>query len=329
MEQQFVLRLPERLRNMDTKDFRLLRTSHSEVVLHVKDESYSGIICRLPTIVESQKYIDNKLYKIADISTLVVIYENNDFSLEDEIRKYECSGLTPPMGYAKERRFNTTAIGTEEVEKIERKVAELLREDSNAIKVEVITNEKDSSDVDLDIFAAEIENDASASRETRSPSGLQTGPVPPKDEAPSSRLPYNEPYDGKMKSNPQNTHARRKSGPDKDADQWHQAKTPDPSIPGKAALVSEAYLQETNSTAAQNASLSHTSLHHHTFHEERQPHQQIRDKVHPALIELENKIKEKQDMLDRAVNPILKKRFEQSLGELKAEHEKKKNELAR
>lgn len=341
MEQQFILRLPERLRSMDSRDFKLSRISHREVVLHVKDKVYPGIVCRLPTIVESQKYIDNKLYKIADISTLVVIYENNDFSLEDEIYKHECSGLTPPMSYAKERRFSTATIRTEEVEEIERKVAELLREDSNAIKVEVITNEKDSSDVDLDILAAEIENDMSVSREAQSSDVLLDNPAlthqaPIKSCEPHASKSRDEQHphtQSGLDSKPQGDQTRKRPVVDKTMVIPHPA-----DVLGSVTTNKDATLGEVLSSQDRTGV---STVPRHTYNqpqtpesppqvlsvrtEEESSHHQSKAK-HPEIIELENKIREKQEMVAKAVNPILKKRFEQSLSELKSEYEKKKKE---
>jgi transcription initiation factor TFIID subunit 7 len=99
-----------------------------------------------------------KLYKIADISTLIVIYENKNFNIEEEILRLESSGLTPPMTYVKERRFAKNSVRTEEVEKIEAKVNNLLLKDSKAVKVEIVSNEKESNETDLDMLAAETEN---------------------------------------------------------------------------------------------------------------------------------------------------------------------------
>lgn len=167
MEQQFILRLPEKFQHSDPKDFKLVKISKNQVKFYVKDKEYPGIICRIPTIIETQKSIDNKLYKIADLSTLVVIYEDVNFNFEEEIKKHESCGLTPPMQYVKERRFNlTNAIRAEDIEEIERKVAELLAEDSKAFKVETFTNEKESSDVDIELFAAEIENELPQPKDT-------------------------------------------------------------------------------------------------------------------------------------------------------------------
>jgi len=155
MEQQFILRLPESLKTVKPTECRLIKSDEREMRFMVGETSYPAVMYKLPTIVETQKVVDNKLYKIADLSTLVVVYENSSFDLQEEIRKHESSGLTPPMYNARERRFAKTTVRTEDVEMIEKKVAELLRADSKALKVEIVTNEE----TDIDMLAAEIENE--------------------------------------------------------------------------------------------------------------------------------------------------------------------------
>lgn len=159
MEQQFILRLPDSLKDFNPKECKMVKVNQREVNFITGGRTYPGIICRIPTIVESQKIVDNKLYKIADISTLVVIYEEKSFDVDEEIWKHESSGLTPPMAHVRERRFSKTSVKTEEVEKIERKVADMLKADSKAIKVDVMMN--DSMDAEIDVLAAEIENELS------------------------------------------------------------------------------------------------------------------------------------------------------------------------
>lgn len=345
MEQQFILRLPERLRSMDARDFRLSRINHREVALHVRDKTYPGIVCRLPTIVESQKYIDNKLYKIADVSTLVIIYENGDFVLEDEIRRHECSGLTPPMSYAKERRFSTTTIRTEEVEEIERKVAELLREDSMAVKVEVVTNEKDSSEVDLDILAAEIENSMSTSKEVQNLDTPQDRPASSAHQVPVGGSAYGELLGVKLRDQQpsQVQHVLDNKPQDSQIYGKLMAEKAVPIQQPAGVLGEVTAANKTLSSCEASPSLqdlqgvspaqNYVRDEPQTFRpslddkEEMFLQHQAEIKARPELIELENKIREKQEMLSRSVNPILKKRFEQSLRELKSEYEKKSREL--
>lgn len=220
MQQQFILRLPEALKGVKPGECRLVKSSEREVCFMVGETPYPGVIYRLPTIVETQKVVDNKLYKIADLSTLIVVYEDSSFDLQEEIQKYESSGLTPPMHNARERRFTKTTVRTEDVEMIERKVVELLRADSKALKVEIVTSEE----TDIDVLAAEIENELA--------------------EKPAEAVPAPEPVE----------------------------------VPA------------------------------------------------PEEDELLEKIREKQEQVDKAVNPILKKRFEQALASLKEEYARKRGD---
>lgn len=219
MEQQFILRLPEALRSVNPSECKLIKCGEQQVGFVVGDKTYPGRIYRLPTIVETQKMVDNKVYKIADVSTLIVIYMDNNIDEALETEKYESSGLTPPMSSARERMFTRTAVRTEDVEKIERKVAELLRADSKALKVEIVSSEE----TDIDVLAAEIENEL-------------------------------------------------------------------------AEAVLSPVISVTDTV------------------------------VPPELVELEQRIREKQEQVEKAVNPILKRRFEQALDSLKDEYERKRRE---
>ncbi|KAM0680441.1 hypothetical protein GINT2_001501 [Glugoides intestinalis] len=268
MEEQFIIRLPEVLKNINIKNAKLNKINQKEVTLVAEDKSYPGIICKLPTIIESQKIVDNKLYKIADISTLVVIFEDNSFNLEQELFKHEASGLTPPMAYVKETRFVKTTVRTEEVERIERKVAELLQADARALKVEIV-NEKDSTETEIDLLAAELENELTAKS-----SHIGEQQLAKKHES--------------IHDITVNTTNKKKAG---ELDDFNVMETP------------EAYKKK-------NDVLDELEL--------------IADIKNPELVELEEKIREKQDQFNKAVNPILKKRFEQALETLKAEYEKKK-----
>lgn len=287
MEQEFILRLPEALRNVNPKDCKLVKTSQKEISFMVGEKTYPGILCRLPTIVESQKVVDNKLYKIADISTLVVVYEDSSFDVEDEIFKHESSGLTPPMYYARERMFAKTAVRTEDVERIERRVAELLKEDSKALKVEVSMGERDSTETDIDVLAAEIESELTSSKST-----VVEGPK---------------------------AHAR------KEEDIPETAK----SRKGTEGTRLAEQAKQSGTTVAQNEPMG-TPKPDRAYESRTKAIDTASDFLKSSeCLELEQKIREKQEQFDKAVNPILKKRFEQALETLKAEHQKKLEERKR
>lgn len=160
MEQQFILRLHESIRHVvDLKDATIDMRDGRSVVLTHNSKKYPGIVARLPCIVESQKSMDNRQhYKVADISTLVVVYPHDGFDFDKEREMHELSGLSPPLRYVKARRFRKKSSKTEYVEEIERKVSELLEKDMRARSVEVFTRDEKEISEDLDILAAEIEN---------------------------------------------------------------------------------------------------------------------------------------------------------------------------
>ncbi|ELA42238.1 uncharacterized protein VICG_00637 [Vittaforma corneae ATCC 50505] len=296
MEQEFILRLPETLRNVNPKDCKLVKTSQKEVNFMVGARTYPGIICKLPTIVESQKVVDNKLYKIADISALVVVYEDSNFNVDDEICKYESSGLTPPMYYARERRFAKTAVRTEDVERIERKVAELLKADSKALKVEVAMSEKDSTEADIDMLAAEIESELISFKSTAA-------------EVPKAQA-RTEENALEVAGNGREAEGTGTSEHSKGV--FEQQVKPSGIIRDKSMRsVEPANIDESPTKPEQHAKLNDSKS------------ELLKS---PEILELEQKIKEKQEQFDRAVNPILKKRFEQALETLNAEYQRKLEE---
>ncbi|KAL6121012.1 hypothetical protein NUSPORA_02141 [Nucleospora cyclopteri] len=167
MESQFILRLPENLQNANLTDAKLTKISKNKVVIEIKNKKYEGVISRPPTVIESQKILDGKLYKIANISGLIVITdeisENGEKEKSDNqtelLSVLNKSGITPPMKYAKDRRFKKTSVKIEVVEEIERLVNDLLAEDAKALKVEIIRQEDQEMDEMVAEIAAEIENE--------------------------------------------------------------------------------------------------------------------------------------------------------------------------
>jgi len=321
MEQQFILRLPENLRNSDPKDFKMVKKTQKEISFYIKDKEYPGIICKLPTIIETQKCIDNKLYKIADLSTLVVVYEDDKFVVEDEIKKHESSGLTPPMNFVKERKFSSVCtIRTEEIEEIERKVAELLLEDSKAMKVEILTNEKDSSDVDLDLFAAEIENDLPVQKKAESVVNNKI--------AKSGKAEV-----GKRKDSTADVSARSFGDETEESDSLHKNihmkdETQDlhQSHLNVNELANNIGMEEIS--AIRNEGTDYTIGYSAESIVVPSGISEVENANQDSiLLDLENKIAEKQELYNKAVNPILKKRFEHAISELKASYEQRKKEI--
>lgn len=163
MEQQFILRIPESLRaNLDKS--KLSKINDKQIELEIENTIYKGIICKLPTILETHQIVDNKLYKSADISALIVILPDapNNEEINKEIEKNEINGLSKPMLEIKRKRPKETAK-KEEYEEIEQRVAELLREDARAMKVEILEEE---IECEIEMLAAEIESGLPVRNET-------------------------------------------------------------------------------------------------------------------------------------------------------------------
>lgn len=193
-----------------------------------------------------------------------------------EISKIENSGITPPMGCVRERRYKPNSVRTEIVEEIEKKVSELLKEDARAIKVEIVDEETDSKDIDD--FAAEIENELPA-LSTKVPTSFDIvnlsteKTIEPKKTAVKLSLESSQPI---VKD-----HIKRPESPINKIETEIKA----------AIEIAQA------------------------------------EPIDSELLEIQNKIKEKEDLLAKALNPILKKRFEQAISELRKEYERKKKRL--
>ncbi|OQS53715.1 hypothetical protein EHP00_735 [Ecytonucleospora hepatopenaei] len=84
MEQQFVLRLPQELQHINLEECELEKLDDINVNLIYKNKIYHGLIHRPPTVIESHKVIDNKLYKISDISAIIRIYCDNEINVLNE-----------------------------------------------------------------------------------------------------------------------------------------------------------------------------------------------------------------------------------------------------
>lgn len=342
MEKQFILRLPDCLKSADPKDIKLVKLGNREVSFNHRNISYPGLIFKLPTIVESQKIVENKLYKISDISTLVVIYENKNFNVEEEVFKYESSGLTPPMAYVKERRFVRNSARCEEVEKIEKKVAALVAEDLKALKVEIINHEKESTSTDLDMFAAELENELAGSLQSEGKKAVSMPDFSIDSNEYSNRqvsVPKTPAVENSLKSQPEKADLKGKATPEitisnptsaienkgMDSLSISSSETPSikiPSIVQKVELSSSTADLDGFSASPIIPAVQPTPTPQMVQEAVNTPTAVQKPAISAELQELETKIREKQDQFDKAVNPIIKKRFEQALNVLKAEYEK-------
>ena len=148
MENQFILRLPSTMTNVDLNEATLQKINNNTVVFKYKNKEYRGFIYRPPTVIESHKVIDGKIYKISDIQSIIRIVTDDEIN---RIEDYET--LTPPMKYCKERRFKKEECRLELVEEVEKEVRRLLEEDSKAVKVEIV----EQMDEEIDEIAADLE----------------------------------------------------------------------------------------------------------------------------------------------------------------------------
>ncbi|ORD94876.1 hypothetical protein ECANGB1_2068 [Enterospora canceri] len=135
---------------MDLSACKLKKINSTSVELVYKNKVYTGVIERPPTVIESQKIIENKMYKIADISGIVRIFSNKE---EMSNRAGEEEVLTPPMRWCRERRFRKYEMRMKKVVEVEKQLAKLLEEDAKAVKVELIHQEEE----ELDEIAADLE----------------------------------------------------------------------------------------------------------------------------------------------------------------------------
>lgn len=263
MEQQFILRLPEQLQNADLSNAQLEFLSERDVRLHIDDDVFPGAVCRLPTIVESHRCSDNKLFKVADIGTLVLICPPGaDVAAEAE--RAEQHGLTPPMAHALARRMRASAARTELFSQTEQEVQRLLQEDAKAVSVEIITGDEPEDEIDQ--LAAAIENDVIG--DYNSAGSSVPRPAQSKSISEGADAPRTASQGGAFEAAQPNGNNLAEMGGKEDV-------------------------------SAQPVA--------------------VRAENSEELKELNARISERQSLLEKAVNPILKKRFSQMLAELEEE----------
>ena len=122
---------------------RVFDTSGRRSMLIVKGTKYAAAMVDLPCIIEGMKTWNSKDFiKSMDICQMMLVLgrcqneaEARDYPLPPEIdHNYQYAhGITPPMQYVRKRRFGRTRRArVDEIEKRERKLAELLRADDAA-----------------------------------------------------------------------------------------------------------------------------------------------------------------------------------------------------
>ena len=120
-------------------------------VFHIGTQLYAAKLVDMPTVSESYKTLDNKqIFKIADISQMLLVERpiaheaeamesgapasgvRSSFNIDDFIYPH---GITPPMRWARKRRFRRR-IHNHTIEAVEKEVEALLNDDKRAERVE-------------------------------------------------------------------------------------------------------------------------------------------------------------------------------------------------
>lgn len=154
-EEQLIFRMPEgsecdKLRESIQKrqlgdDVWFKFKDSRRAVVHVGDSLFSAKLVDLPTITESHKTLDNRqFFKVADIAQMLVVEAKiadesqassgggKGFNIEDYVYPH---GITPPMQWARKRRFRKRAA-RRAIETVEKEVERLLKADKKAEEVE-------------------------------------------------------------------------------------------------------------------------------------------------------------------------------------------------
>jgi transcription initiation factor TFIID subunit 7 len=178
-EEQLILRMPEgheatkvlgdwvRRREVgnDGREVEVKFKDSRRALFKMGEKQFSAKLVDLPAIIESHKTLDNKqVFKIADISQMLLvthqIREESEVTRADGLDKVEGltddfiydHGITPPMKWARKRRFRQR-IHKRTIETVEKEVERLLAEDERAENVEyamIDVAETDLSDSDED-----------------------------------------------------------------------------------------------------------------------------------------------------------------------------------
>lgn len=108
-------------------------------LVKLDDEMYGAVLVDLPTVTEASKTFDRKnIYKSADICQMLLVTKK--ISKEEAALKIEPPelpwphGITPPLHYAKRRRFHQR-LSNKVIESLEAKVEDLLKRDAEAKEV--------------------------------------------------------------------------------------------------------------------------------------------------------------------------------------------------
>jgi len=354
-EEQVIFRMSagpdcDKLRDM-VKNREVGDSGAAEMSLEFKDSRraifkfgnsrYSAKLVDLPTITESHKILDNKqLFKVADISQMLLVEEklrDNDaaangdpassghagssldkaFDIDDFIYPH---GITPPMHWARKRRFRKRA-NKRNIETVEKEVERLIEEDELAEKVEfelIDENIADHSDSEMGDNATSI---AAATPTPMSDDGeSQVG-----DQGDESLLDRGD----------------RTANADEDEEPEEDEVDEDLAAALDAAL--EEAEEEDSDSDGENADAERDGERdgpaaededdadeeeEEDDEDEEQAEQRIRvNQLEAECREIDTLVKRKQADVDRAANPMIKQRLARSLVALQVELESKRAQL--
>ncbi|GAB5592585.1 hypothetical protein Unana1_07485 [Umbelopsis nana] len=174
IEEQFILRMPpgdacNKLRDMVrrrdvTEDVKFVFKDQRHGHFYINGQQFDTKLVDLPTILESQKTIDQKqLYKIADISQMLLVEphsqdepsstygtrRNADYYLYPD-------GITPPLKHVRKRRFRKR-LSKRTIEVVEKEVERLLEVDATAEDVRYEMNDSRDMEPDSDAGTQDID----------------------------------------------------------------------------------------------------------------------------------------------------------------------------
>ncbi|GAA6027097.1 hypothetical protein JCM8097_006108 [Rhodosporidiobolus ruineniae] len=200
VEEQFILRVPPSIapklkEAVDKRDipadvwFKFKDSRRA--VFHQGDKSYAAKLVDLPALLESQRLtgVGGQTVKVADVSQMLVVEEEirdeaqatrGVFNIEDFQYPH---GITPPLKHVRKRRFRQR-VNRRTIEQVEAAVEKLLEADARAEKVEFAM-------LDYDV-PSDDENYEPGQDRGRDDWGSVDAPTPRADGGVSSPAPFGE-----------------------------------------------------------------------------------------------------------------------------------------
>lgn len=119
---------------------------------------YTGVLCDLPTILETHKTADRSQYtKVADVHQVLLVLEGTAEQVRQKVELYRAAcfqlddGLTPPLANVKGRKFcNKAAENAKRMEEIESRVKELIAADERSLSSNYTLYDSHNRPIQLD-----------------------------------------------------------------------------------------------------------------------------------------------------------------------------------